>query len=57
MKLLQDKINEIQKKCYVIKLISPVGITLTFLTVFGYLGCIVDGGVVKLLKIVTYFFI
>ena len=53
MKLLQDKINEIQKRYYVIKLISTVGITLTFLTVFGYLGCIVDGGVVKLLKIVT----
>ena len=56
VKLLQGKINEIPKRYYVLKLTSTVGVTLTFLTVFGYLGFIMDGVVVELLKNSNLFF-
>ena len=50
IKLLKGKIKEISTFKYILKLTSTVGVTLTFLTVFLYLGNIVDGGVVILLK-------
>ena len=45
IKLLKGKIKEISTFKYILKLTSTVGVTLTFLTVFLYLGNIVDGGV------------
>lgn len=56
IKLLKGSIKELPKILYILKLIATVGVTLTFLTVFGYLGFIVDGGVIVLLKNSNLFF-
>jgi len=44
-KLMKGKIKTISNKYYVAKLVGTVGVTLTFLTVFFYLGRISESGV------------
>lgn len=56
IKLLKGSIKEIPKILYILKLMATVGVTLTFLTVFGYLGFMVNGGVIVLLKNSNLFF-
>ena len=56
IKLLKGRIKEIPKILYILKLMATVGVTLTFLTVFGYLGFMVNGGVIVLLKNSNLFF-
>lgn len=56
IQLLKGKISEISANMYVIKLMATVGVGLTFLTVFGYLGFVVDGGIVALLNNSNLFF-
>ena len=56
IRILKGKEKEISTKMYVIKLMSTTAVGLTFLTVFGYLGIIVPGGVIELLKNSNLFF-
>ena len=56
IKLIKGKISEISSKMYVVKLMSTVAVGLTFVTVFGYLGIIVEGGVSQLLRNSSLFF-
>ena len=56
IQVLKGKKEEISTKMYVIKLMSTTAVSLTFLTVFGYLGIIVPGGVIELLKNSNLFF-
>jgi hypothetical protein len=48
-KLLNNKIQSISDKKYILKLMSTTSVALTFLTVFLYLGRIADGGIYVLL--------
>lgn len=54
--LLLNKKAQISTVLYVFKLIATVGVALTFFTVFGYLGFIVEGGVIALLQNSNLFF-
>lgn len=54
--LLRGKITYIPKTYYVLKLMATSAVALTFLVVFCYLGFIVEGGVVRLLKNTNLFF-
>ena len=55
-KLLKEEITEISVKMYILKLMATTGVVLTFLTVFGYLGPIAEGGTVSLIKNSNLFF-
>ena len=54
--LLEGKIDEIPVSLYIMKLVSTVGVALTFLVVFCYLGPIASGGLISLLKNGNLFF-
>lgn len=54
--LLEGKIDEIPASLYIMKLVSTVGVALTFLVVFCYLGPIASGGLISLLKNGNLFF-
>ena len=56
IELLKGKIKEIPISLYIIKLTVTVGVALTFLTVFCYLGPIAETGLVSLLKNSNLFF-
>lgn len=56
IQILLGKKEEISTKMYVLKLMSTTAVGLTFATVFGYLGIIVPGGIVELLKNSNLFF-
>lgn len=55
-KLLKGKVKDISKKMYIFKLMATTGVTVTFLTVFLYLGPISDGGISSLLQNSNLFF-
>ena len=55
-KLLKEKISEISKRFYITKLMATTAVSLTFVIVFGYLGLIVEGGVIVLLMNSNLFF-
>lgn len=55
-KLLSGKIKEIPSKYYVIKLISTVAVTLTFLVVLFYLGRVSKWGLIALYQNSNLFF-
>ena len=57
IKMIKGKISEIPTKMYILKLTSTVAVGLTFATVFGYLGIIVEGGVSQLLRNSSLFFL
>lgn len=56
IEILKDKNRDISIKMYIIKFMATVGVALTFITVFGYLGPIAEGGVTVLLKNSNLFF-
>ena len=56
IKLLKGKITDIPLKIYILKLMATVGVGLTFLTVFGYLGPISKGGIPSMIKNSNLFF-
>ena len=56
IKLIRGKTSEIPAKLYILKLMGSVAVGLTFVTVFGYLGIIVEGGVSQLLRNSNLFF-
>lgn len=56
IELLKGKIEYIPTKFYVLKLMATVGVGLTFLTVFGYLGPISKGGIPSMLMNSNLFF-
>ena len=55
-KLLKGKIKDISKTMYIFKLMSTTAVTITFLTVFLYLGPISDGGIISMLQNSNLFF-
>ena len=56
IKLLRGKIKDITKTMYIFKLMSTTAVTITFLTVFLYLGPISDGGIISMLQNSNLFF-
>lgn len=56
IELLKGKIKKIEKKFYILKLLATSAVGLTFVTVFTYLGAIVDGGILTLLMNSSLFF-
>ncbi len=54
--ILKGKLGSISTKLYIFKLMGTVGVTVTFLTVVCYLGQIVNGGLIMLLKNSNLFF-
>ena len=56
IKVLKGKLEEIPIKIYILKLMATVGVGLTFLTVFCYLGPISKGGIPSMLKNSNLFF-
>lgn len=56
LKLLRGKISEIPKALHIFNLMATVGVAVTFFTVFGYLGFIVEGGIGILLTNANLFF-
>ncbi len=56
IKVLKGKIKEIKTIYHVLKLSGTIGVTLTFLVVFGYLGIIAEGGIFSLLMNSNLFF-
>lgn len=56
LKLIKGSINEIPKRMYILKLMATAGVTLTFITVFMYLGPISKGGILSLLMNSNLFF-
>lgn len=54
--IIKGKEKEIPKNLYILKLAATTSVTLTFITVFGYLGFIAEGGVLVLLKNSNLFF-
>jgi len=55
-RIIKGKDNEISTKMYILKLMSTMGVMLTFLTVMLYLGPIAKGGIPVLLKNSNLFF-
>ncbi len=55
-KLLQGKINNINKNYYLIKLMGTSAVSLTFFVVFAYLGHIVNGGIYSMIMNSNLFF-
>ena len=56
IELLNGKINNIDKKYYIWKLVSTSAVGLTFFVVFTYLRSIVEGGIMPLLMNSSLFF-
>lgn len=56
IKILKEKATYIPEKIYILKLMATTSVGLTFLTVFGYLGPIAEGGVPSLIKNSNLFF-
>lgn len=56
IKILKKKMNEINKEIYILKLLATVGVSLTFLVVFAYLGPISKGGIKTMLMNSNLFF-
>ena len=56
IEILKGKIGDIDANLYVLKLMSTTGVGLTFLTVFGYLGPISEGGIPSMLMNSNLFF-
>ena len=56
LRIIKGKEKEISKVLYILKLAATTSVSLTLITVFGYLGFIVDGGVIVLLKNSNLFF-
>ena len=56
IKILKGKTKEINRKQYILKLLSTTAVSITFLTVFTYLGYIVEGGILALLQNSNMFF-
>lgn len=54
--LLNGKIEKINLKDFILKLLATSGVGLTFLVVFGYLGPITEGGIPMMLKNSNLFF-
>ncbi len=55
-KIISGKIKEIPISYYLFKFMATVSVTLTFLTVFIYLGGIAEGGLISLLQNSNLFF-
>ena len=56
IKLLKGKIKDISKKMYIFKLMATTSVTITFLTVFLYLGPISKDGISSMLQNSNLFF-
>ena len=56
IKLIKGKISDIPTKVYILKLMATVGVSVTFLTVFCYLGPISKGGIPSMIKNSNLFF-
>ena len=56
IKILKGKLTHIPEKIYILKLMATTSVGLTFLTVFGYLGPIAEGGIPSLIKNSNLFF-
>lgn len=56
IKLLKGKLDEIDTKIYVLKLMSATSVGLTFIVVFAYLGPISKGGIPSMLMNSNLFF-
>lgn len=56
IKALKGNTKEIKPIFYILKLAGTIGVTLTFLVVFGYLGIIAEGGIFSLLMNSNLFF-
>ena len=56
IKLLKGTIKKIDKKYYILKLMGTTAVSLTFITVFGYLGFIAENGLISLLLNSNLFF-
>ena len=56
IEVIKHKKTEIPTSLYILKLVSTVGVGLTFLTVFVYLGPISEGGTLSMLKNSNLFF-
>ena len=56
IRIINGKEKEISKMLYILKLGATTSVALTFITVFGYLGFIVEGGLQALLKNSNLFF-
>ena len=54
--MLLGKIKEIPSKYYILKFIATVGVSLTMIVVFAYLGGIAKGGLISLLQNSNLFF-
>ena len=54
--ILKGRLKKIPESIYTIKLAGTVGVTLTFLVVFCYLGIIAEGGILSLLMNSNLFF-
>ena len=56
VKLVKRKIYDLSRNMYILKLMSTTSVTITFLTVFLYLGPISDGGIVSMIQNSNLFF-
>ncbi len=56
IQLLNNKIEDINVKFYILKLMATTAVGLTFLTVFAYLGPIAKDGIISLLMNSSLFF-
>ncbi len=56
IKILKGTKKEINNKLYILKLLSTTAVSITFITVFAYLGPISEGGILSMLQNSNMFF-